>query len=406
MVLTAKINGIKAPWLFVTVFALCCFLFCPLTHAQQGVSINPTGSPADPSAMLDVSSLSKGLLIPRVSLASINDITTIPNPATSLLVYNTNAGMTGGAVGFWYYDGSVWAQAIGPQGIQGIPGQVGATGAQGMQGPTGATGAQGIQGPTGTTGAQGLQGPTGATGAQGAPGPTGEAGAQGLQGNTGATGPQGVPGQMGGPIVGQTYFSSGSWSRTTSGTTTFTVPAGITIISVSIAGGGGGGGYNGSTPTSGGFGGFVFGQIAVIPGENLTITVGAGGTGYSSGTNYGRYGSGSSITRASNSTLLAAAGGGGGGSSDGNSDGVGGGAAYGTTINGTNGTWNNGGSGGNNYIAYLYSGIAFKGANYAGGVAGPISGMTSVSFTSFNNGQYGWGGYYGNGNSGAVFINY
>ena len=71
-----------------------------------------------------------------------------------------------------------------------------------------------------------------------------------------------------------------------------------------------------------------------------------------------------------------------------------------------NGNSSNGGSSGNNYIIYLYNGVAFKGANSNGGVAGAASGMTSVCFTSFNNGGYGTGGYYGNGNSGAVFINY
>ncbi len=112
-------------------------------YSQQGVSINTAGSVADPSAMLDVSSASKGLLIPRVSLISVNDITTIPNPAVSLLVYNTNAAMAGGAEGFWYFNGTIWVQALGPQGIQGVQGATGPTGAQGIQGVTGATGADG-----------------------------------------------------------------------------------------------------------------------------------------------------------------------------------------------------------------------------------------------------------------------
>ncbi|HNX06602.1 MAG TPA: hypothetical protein PKL96_03370, partial [Bacteroidales bacterium] len=93
-------------------------------YCQQGVAVNASGTTADPSAMLDVSSASKGLLIPRVSLNSTTDVTTIPSPAVSLLVYNTNPSMTGGAVGFWYFNGTNWVQAIGPQGIQG---PVGAT---------------------------------------------------------------------------------------------------------------------------------------------------------------------------------------------------------------------------------------------------------------------------------------
>ena len=106
--------------------------------------------------------------------------------------------------------------------------------------------------------------------------------------------------------------------------------------------------------------------------------------------------------------MLAAAGGGGGASSGFFSDtGIGGGANYGTSINGGNGTSSHGGTSGNNYIAYLYNGIAFKGANDAdGGTMGAASGMTSVCFTSFNNNDYGLGGVLGNGNSGAVFINY
>ena len=106
--------------------------------------------------------------------------------------------------------------------------------------------------------------------------------------------------------------------------------------------------------------------------------------------------------------MLAAAGGGGGGSSNGTTNGNGGGATYGTTIAGGNGTGSAGGTSGNNYILYLYNALAFKGANSAaGGSMGPVTGMTSVCFSSFNNGSYGMGGYYGtNGNSGAIFINY
>ena len=152
-------------------------------YSQQGVSINSSGIPAHNSAMLDVSSANKGLLIPRVALTSTTDVITIPSPAVSLLVYNTNASMTGGAVGFWYFNGTSWVQAIGPQGVQG---PVGATGAQGAQG---AQGIQGIQGPVGATGAKGATGATGGTGATGAQGPQGTQGIQGPVGATGATGP-------------------------------------------------------------------------------------------------------------------------------------------------------------------------------------------------------------------------
>ena len=65
----------------------------------------------NPSAMLDVASNNKGVLIPRVSLTSTMDISTIVSPATSLLVYNTaTVGIPPNNVspGFYYWTGSKW----------------------------------------------------------------------------------------------------------------------------------------------------------------------------------------------------------------------------------------------------------------------------------------------------------
>jgi hypothetical protein len=45
------------------------------------------------------------VLIPRVSLTSVTDATTIPSPATSLLVYDTNANLPWG-VGYYYNAGT------------------------------------------------------------------------------------------------------------------------------------------------------------------------------------------------------------------------------------------------------------------------------------------------------------
>ncbi len=202
-------------------------LFSFYGYAQQGVSINTSGNPADSSAMLDVSSTSKGLLIPRVALNSINDITTIANPAVSLLVYNTNASMVGGAVGFWYFDGTIWVQALGPQGIQGLVGATGATGAigpQGIQGEAGATGATGAAGTNGTNGAVGATGATGAAGtngtngAVGATGATGAAGTNGTNGAVGATGATGAAGTNGtNGAVGATGATGAAGTNGTNG---------------------------------------------------------------------------------------------------------------------------------------------------------------------------------------------
>ncbi|NSW45670.1 MAG: hypothetical protein HPY79_07645 [Bacteroidales bacterium] len=71
------------------------------------IAINTTGNAPDGSAALDIDWSGKGLLIPRISLTSSTDATTISSPATSLLVYNTNASMTGGqGVGYYYNAGT------------------------------------------------------------------------------------------------------------------------------------------------------------------------------------------------------------------------------------------------------------------------------------------------------------
>ena len=66
----------------------------------QGVAINSNSTPADASAMLDVSSNTKGMLIPRVT--SIQRIT-IANPANGLLVFDTDARS------FWFYSATAFA---------------------------------------------------------------------------------------------------------------------------------------------------------------------------------------------------------------------------------------------------------------------------------------------------------
>jgi hypothetical protein len=59
------------------------------TAMAQNVGMSSTGATPDASAMLDIVSSSKGLLIPRVALTATDDEGPITSPATSLLVYNT-----------------------------------------------------------------------------------------------------------------------------------------------------------------------------------------------------------------------------------------------------------------------------------------------------------------------------
>ncbi|MEP6676394.1 MAG: hypothetical protein ABJA78_14620 [Ferruginibacter sp.] len=75
-----------------------------LITVSAQVGINTTNTPAHPSAMLDISSSDKGLLIPRTSAASR---TAIANPAKGLMIYDTNSNS------LWIHNGAAWA-AINP----------------------------------------------------------------------------------------------------------------------------------------------------------------------------------------------------------------------------------------------------------------------------------------------------
>ena len=70
----------------------------------QNVAINSDGSTPNSSAMLDVTSTTKGFLTPRMTSAQR---TAISSPATGLIVYQTD-----GTDGFYYYDGSAWVLLI------------------------------------------------------------------------------------------------------------------------------------------------------------------------------------------------------------------------------------------------------------------------------------------------------
>jgi hypothetical protein len=65
----------------------------------QSVAINITGATATASSILDISSTTLGLLIPRMTTGNRNAIAT---PATGLLVYDTSLNL------FYYYNGTAW----------------------------------------------------------------------------------------------------------------------------------------------------------------------------------------------------------------------------------------------------------------------------------------------------------
>lgn len=231
--------------------------------------------------------------------------------------------------------------------------------------------------------------------------------------------------------AGGSSFSGQVYS--TQGSDTFTVPAGVTSLSVKLWGGGGGGaggGYSASGGNGGG-GGYVSASVSVTPGEVLNIYVGGGGNGgayNSAGNDAGGGGGGggySSIYRGSTLLAIAAGGGGGGGSRytlSGGNGGAGGGATgiSGSTIGygygGSGGTQSAGGSGGANTSvndgtngSYLTGGNGADGrtsdGNDGSGIAGGLSsggngGLANINTTRAAGGGGGSGYYGGGGGSG------
>jgi len=226
---------------------LCAVSCCTSLFAQNNNVGVGTTTP-DASAVLDVTSTSKGVLVPRLTTAQR---TAIATPAQGLLVYDTDLGC------FYYYNTttSAWvslcqagpAGPTGPQGTAGVAGTNGVTGPTGASGADGAPGAAGPAGAAGAPGAPGAPGPAGANGAQGAAGapgangatgatgptgpggtgslgPTGPTGATGLAGTTGPSGANGVTGPTGSP-------SANSYN------TAFTYNAGTGVLSITDGGG-------------------------------------------------------------------------------------------------------------------------------------------------------------------------
>jgi hypothetical protein len=169
---------------------------------------------------------------------------------------------------------------------------------------------------------------------------------------------------------------------TTTGSSSFVVPAGVTTIDV-IAIGGGGGGCRSTSAGGGGSGGDLRRKsITVTPEETLSIIVGTGGDPGASGVSGGY----SRISRGE--TVLLEAAGGGGGTTD-----------VPAAQNGTSTTLGDGVTGGNGGIGGIGSGsVTCGGGGGAGGYSG--NGGDGGDAGGANNGGDGSGGAAGGGGSG------
>jgi len=221
-----------------------------------------------------------------------------------------------------------------------------------------------------------------------------------------------------------------TFSFTTPGSYTWTVPAGVDSIQIVATGGGGGGGGMWGTNAGhmGGAGGVVTNTRNVTVGQVLNLVVGGGGgtgaSGPGSGSSYtcgaGGGGGGSSNVDAGTTDQVIAGGGGGGGSCNnatngGSGGGTGGaGGAGGTTSTASGGSGGTGGIGGAGGVGMLFGngvrgsdgsgGAGGRGANNSGSYPGGSGGSSVGAGIGGNNAGNGLagggGGGYGGGGTG------
>jgi trimeric autotransporter adhesin len=85
------------PTILRFVLAVCTVTTLHFSATSQSLGVNTTGNPAHATAILDVESSSKGVLVPRMTKAQKN---AIASPANALLVYQSGPD----SIGFHYYD--------------------------------------------------------------------------------------------------------------------------------------------------------------------------------------------------------------------------------------------------------------------------------------------------------------
>ncbi len=472
------------------------FAFSPV-YAQNGVRIATTTGVADPSAMLDVISSTKGFLVPRMNLVGplITNPLPVTAPADGLLIYNTGGlGIAAKGLYFWQASTASWqlitSGGLGGGGITDYvtrwtgPSALG-TGVIRDDGTNVAIGAApgtyklNVQGGSlnvGTMyGSSVMYGTLGSFDTR-ATNPWPETYNMGVTSEFKANASNGLndggtynsvlsvrqwnsgTDWSGGGVHQLAFTSNGNmWNRYSETTSawgpwknivtrtanavafgyleidqTYTVPAGVTSLTVKIWGAGGGGGWRGgwSYAFSGGAGGFTTGTLAVSPGQVYYIVVGGGGGTGIQNNPVAMYGGGgrscgggdcqycaqgggrSAIRNTANTADLMTAGGGGGG---GVNNGLGtasrnrGGAGGGTTgqngecvsvalTGGRGGTQAAGGAGGTGAQRTGTAGVAYQGGqaggteSYGGGAGGGWFGGGGGGYTNSNTMGGGGGG--------------
>lgn len=266
--------------------------------AQNNVGIGTTTP--DPNSILDMTSTTQGVLVPRMTAVQRIAIPTVA-ANEGLLVYDLDS------LCFFYYKAGVWTSlcnsgGVGPAGPMGPTGAAGAAGASGTNGIScwdtngngtndaaedvnsdgnwdaldcaGAAGASGAAGPTGAAGINGTNGIScwdangngvndpaedvnsdgnwnslDCVGATGAAGPAGSPGATGAAGPMGPTGVAGTPGATG--AQGPTGTNGATGAQGPTGPTGATGPTGFGIGPTGPTGANGSTGAQGPTGSAG-----------------------------------------------------------------------------------------------------------------------------------------------------------
>lgn len=392
-----------------------------LLKAQGGVGINTTGSAPDSSAILDVSSTTKGTLITRMTTSERDAIL---NPAIGLLIFNT----TTNCINMW--QGSSWAAMCGDSGGNLIFTMSLNTNTASLD-PLNTTSAPititltFLSGTTAGVGFNIAGVPAGITYSltpggcfpscsasltfQGSLFESGSFPLTLTASGGGYTQTASVTLNVEGTVItlgpnGGTVLAANPQGGPYGAVRLLEVPEGVTSMTIEAFGAQGGG-------NQGGYGARMKGTFSVTPGEILTLIVGQKGVSESS---RGGGGGGTFVVNQSNNPLIVAGGGGGSDSGCGNPPGLPGststsGTTYGSASSGGAGT--NGGGGGGGQQGSGGGGGGFYGnggkgeaCNYSGIPGGGGNGTNGVD-ASGGGGCFAPGGFsFTNGSTGGVNI--
>lgn len=93
-------------------FTIISLLIFPVLLYSQ-VAINENADPADASAILDINSSNKGVLVPRHEIPNFdNALNPVENPANGLIIYNTGSVIVSEGLYMWSSSEAEWVELL------------------------------------------------------------------------------------------------------------------------------------------------------------------------------------------------------------------------------------------------------------------------------------------------------